>query len=140
MLDAPLPARGERRSGPLTILVVDDDRELTGLIDDALTEEGYRVVAAADVDSLRVARDQQPDLILLDLVMPGVDGVVIGQRLRADRATASIPIVAMSAVERLPEMASAMRASACLPKPFEIAQLRDVVAQWVRTSRGGERT
>lgn len=115
-----------------TILVVDDDRELVGLIDDTLTEEGYRVVVAPDVDSLRVAREQRPDLILLDLVMPGMDGVEIGQSLRADRVTARIPIIAMSASVRLPDLAGAMRADACLPKPFEVEQLRDVVAQWVR--------
>lgn len=123
-----------------TVLVVDDDRELTDLITDALTEEGYRVAVALDVDCLRVAREQQPDIILLDLMMPGMDGVVIGQRLRADRETARIPIVAMSAVERLPDMASAMRASVYLPKPFEIAQLREVVAQWIRRPRSSDRT
>ncbi len=114
-----------------TVLIVDDDPSITALIETALEEEGYRVMASVGAGALSVAHDQQPDLILLDIMMPGMDGIEVSQRLRADAATAAIPIVAMSAHSRLQATTSVMPVNDRLAKPFELAQLYDTVARWV---------
>jgi two-component system alkaline phosphatase synthesis response regulator PhoP len=66
-----------------TILVVDDEPNLVELVSDYLTREGFRVLTATDgVAALELARTQQPDLIVLDVMLPGVDGVEVCRRLR----------------------------------------------------------
>lgn len=114
-----------------TVLVVDDDPSIVDLLDAALTYEDYHVLSAVDGAALQVAHDHRPDVILLDIMMPGMDGVEVSQRLRADEATAAIPIVAMSAQSRLQATTSVMPVNDRLAKPFELAQLYDTVARWV---------
>ncbi len=116
-----------------TVLVVDDDPAIIDFLREALEDQGYAVLAAVNGAAVPLARERQPDLILLDILMPGMDGVEVSQRLRADPATAAIPIVAMSAQERLHATSSFMPVDDRLPKPFEIAGLYDVVARWVPT-------
>lgn len=113
-------------------MVVDDDPSITALIETALEDVGYQVVAAVGAGALTVAHDRQPNLILLDIMMPGMDGVEVSQRLRTDETTAAIPIVAMSAHGRLQATTSVMPVNDRLSKPFELKQLYDVVARWIQ--------
>ena len=78
------------------VLVVDDDQAFVELLACALQDAGYEVVTASDGAALHVARERQPNVILLDLVMPVIDGVEVSRRLGADPTTAHIPIIAMS--------------------------------------------
>jgi CheY-like chemotaxis protein len=116
-----------------TVLVVDDDPSIVDLLETALTGQGYRVESAVDGAAVQRARDLQPDVILLDLMMPGMDGVEVSRRLRAAPETAAIPIVAMSAAERLGTTAAQMVVDDRLPKPFELRHVFALVARWVRT-------
>ncbi|HZS87822.1 MAG TPA: response regulator [Chloroflexota bacterium] len=115
-----------------TVLVIDDEPSIVALIEEVLGVEGYRVVAAVGEAALQCARDVHPDVILLDLMMPGLDGVEVSQRLRADPATARIPIVAMSACTqpRLSATVGLMRANDQLSKPFDMGRLCATVARW----------
>ena len=113
-----------------TILVVDDDPHIQSFLALALEDEGYRVLVASDGESLELARVEQPDLILLDVLMPAMDGVVVSRHLRADPTTLAIPIVAMSA-HRSRRDAPGMLVDAWLAKPFDLEQLYQVVARWV---------
>jgi DNA-binding response OmpR family regulator len=113
------------------ILVVDDDPLITGLLESALTSQGYRVRSAVDGAALELARDLQPAIILLDIAMPGMDGVEICQRLRTDPRTAAIPIIAMSAEDRLRATSTQMAVDDRLPKPFALRQLFGLVARLV---------
>jgi CheY-like chemotaxis protein len=117
-----------------TVLVVDDDRDLVVVLTDILEMEGYRVMAAHDAAALQLAREGRPDLILLDVAMPGIDGVEISRRLRADPATADIPIIAMSAQQRLEATAVSMPVDDRIAKPFEIVDLYAAVARWVKAA------
>ncbi len=117
-----------------TVLVIDDDPAIVAFLTAALHEDGYHVLATENHDALQVARTQHPDVILLDLMMPEMDGREMSRCLRADRATADIPIVAMSGHERLRASAREMAVDDQLPKPFELAQLYDTVERWMRTS------
>jgi CheY-like chemotaxis protein len=115
-----------------TVLVVDDDPEIVDFLEAALAGRGYNVLVAINGGALDIAQTGQPDLILLDLLMPGMDGVEITRRLREEPSTARIPIVVMSAHERLHFAASAMPVDDRLPKPFELDELYDTVARWVQ--------
>jgi two-component system NtrC family sensor kinase len=79
------------------ILVVDDDEEIRDILREIFEEAGYRTVTAADAPAaLRALHKEQCDLIVLDLEMPGVDGVALCRLLRAQDATSKIPVIAFS--------------------------------------------
>ncbi len=113
------------------VLVVDDDKATVDIVDLALREQGYRVVTAAGRQSLPAAHYLQPDVILMDINMPEMNGVQVSERLRADPATSRIPIVAMSSLPRIKEATPRMLFDDRLPKPFTLARLLDTVARWV---------
>jgi len=113
-----------------TVLVVDDDPGIIDFLETALEDEGYLVLAAVGAESLGVAHETQPDVILLDINMPGMDGVEVSQRLRDNPVTAAIPIVVMSAQDRLQATGPLMPVNDRLPKPFDLARLYEVVARW----------
>jgi CheY-like chemotaxis protein len=116
------------------VLIVDDDEDIIDLLTDALHMQGYQVLTAVDGAALGVARESHPDLILLDVHMPGMDGVEVSRQLRADPATASIPIIAMSAVDRLRSVSAQMAVDDRLPKPFVLDDLFALLARWIPAS------
>jgi len=116
------------------VLVVDDDAMIVELLETALEDEGYVVLVAVGTDALPLAREQQPDVILLDINMPGMDGVEVSRRLRGDPVTERIPIIVMSAQDRLRATGPLMPVNDRLPKPFEIQTLYAKVARWARVS------
>lgn len=80
------------------ILVVDDEQDIRELIRYNLAKDGFRVEAVASgEEALRRVRALAPDLIVLDLMLPGVDGLEVCKRLKADRATARIPVIMLTA-------------------------------------------
>jgi two-component system nitrate/nitrite response regulator NarL len=113
--------------GRSTVLVVDDDARIRLLIRDALAgEPGLRVVAVGDGEQgLLAAWELEPDLVLADLLMQGMDGATFCRLLRAHPVTALTPIVAISGADPARERARALRAYcvAWISKPFEIDAL-----------------
>jgi DNA-binding response OmpR family regulator len=84
--------------GAAKILVIEDEPDIVEVITYNLTREGYEVRSAKDGDEgLRMTRQEKPALVLLDLMLPGVDGVEICRRLKADPATQTIPIIMVTA-------------------------------------------
>ncbi len=81
-----------------TILVIDDEKDLIELVRYNLEKEGYDVIAATDGQSgLEVIRKHRPELVMLDLMMPGMDGLQVCQHLRADQRTARTPVIMLTA-------------------------------------------
>ena len=79
-------------------MLIDDEQELHDLVDAKLGPLGYRVHhALSGVEGLQEAREQQPDMIILDLMMDGMDGFEVAARLKADADTAHIPVVVLTA-------------------------------------------
>lgn len=115
---------------PPRILIVDDEPAVADLIEAVLRTEGYTVAIARDgAQGLMLARDWNPDLILMDVMLPGVDGVTAIRRLKADPETADIPIVAMSAGRTIRSQSDDLsEADAALSKPFDIDALLAQVA------------
>jgi CheY-like chemotaxis protein len=82
-----------------TVLVVEDNPLNLKLVRDVLGHAGYRVLEAGDAErGIAMARAERPDLVLMDVQLPGIDGVEALGRLRADEATAGIPVVALTAL------------------------------------------
>ena len=80
------------------ILVVEDNDKNRKLVRDVLTVKGYRLLEAeTGEDGVRLAREQRPDLVLMDIQLPGINGIEALRQLRADPATAAIPVVAVTA-------------------------------------------
>jgi len=114
------------------VLVVDDDTEIRSLVAGTLRRDGYTVFEVGDgLEALEVARRLLPDLVLLDMTLPGMDGVEVARQLKANPALASVPVVALSALtqEAVRERALAAGCAHYLTKPCAPAALRDVVAQ-----------
>jgi two-component system alkaline phosphatase synthesis response regulator PhoP len=81
-----------------TILVVDDEEDILELLEYNLSKEGFRVVRAASGEkALELAKTERPDLIVLDLMLPGLDGLGVCRHVRAEPSTADIPIVMLTA-------------------------------------------
>lgn len=94
-----------------TVLIVDDVPENLSLLHDTLDETGYNVLVATNgEDALQRARQSHPDVILLDAVMPGMDGFEAARRLKADFATQSIPIVFMTGLTETEHVVAAFAA------------------------------
>jgi CheY-like chemotaxis protein len=108
------------------ILVVEDDPAIATVVAETLSAESYEVVPTGAADALRLARELWPDVILTDYAMPEMDGAEISRRLRADRATAGIPIILMSA--HPPAARPQMPVDAELRKPFDLDAMAEVVA------------
>ena len=106
---------------PATILWIDDDRLLLSFCCEALHRRGYRILVAADGPSgIETAKAERPDLIILDVVMPGMNGLEVCRRLRAERETKDTPIVLVTAFHSptLSVRGRAAGANSTIRKPF----------------------
>ena len=120
------------------VLIVDDIPENLSLLHDALDEAGYTVLVATNGDSaLQRARQSLPDVILLDAVMPGMDGFEVARRLKADFATHHIPIVFMTGLTETEHVVAAFAAGAAdyVTKPLFPAQILARIAAHMQNAR-----
>ena len=125
------------RSRPL-VLIADDDPDILLLLSLTLERDGYEVVVATDgLRALEAALERIPHLIVLDLMMPGIDGLEVTRRLRAEVATRDVPIVIVTAFAEDTQAAKALEAGAdlYLKKPFSPRDLLSKTASLVLERR-----
>jgi PAS domain S-box-containing protein len=121
---APEPAG----AGPTTVLVVEDEEVIRGLVDQVLRGEGYEVILAADGDeALERARDTRVDVLVTDLTMPGIGGRELAERLRADRPALKVMFMSGYADSETFSGGPMPAATAFLEKPFTFAHLTERV-------------
>ena len=116
---------------PIKVLVVDDERHVVAVVRAMLARKGFRVLVAKDgAEALKIAREQLPDLLLLDILMPKLDGGSVAQQLRQSAETADIPIIFLTGLlgpaeheRRGPSVAG----SYFLAKPFDAEQLYQAI-------------
>jgi len=117
------------------ILVVDDNNTNLKLVSDVLGFDGYQILKASDAESAQsIIRDTPPDLILMDIALPGMDGLTLTRLLKADEATRHIIVVALTAFAMKGDEAKA-RAAGCdgyITKPIDTRTLPDAVAGYLR--------
>ena len=120
------------------VLIVDDVPENLALLHDALDEAGHTVLVATDGETaLQRARQSLPDVILLDAVMPGMDGFEVARRLKADFATRHIPIVFMTGLTETEHVVAAFAAGGAdyVTKPIRPAEVLARIAAHVQNAR-----
>jgi CheY-like chemotaxis protein len=124
-----------------TILVADDDPDVMAVIVDTLEPEGYRILTAADGESaLRIAREARPDIVVLDWMMPGLDGLSVCRALRqdADPEVARMPVVLITGRADAQDTAAGFDAGVTdyLTKPFKPTHLLARLQSWLLRSQG----
>jgi len=108
------------------ILVVEDDERIVKALSVRLNAKGYHVLAAYDaIMAIQKAMEQPPDLILLDITMPGGNGLTVAERIKSSTKTAHIPIIFLTASKEpnLHHKALALGATAFFEKPFDFDEL-----------------
>ncbi len=127
---------------PTTVLVVDDEAPIRLLCRVNLEAEGMRVLEAADgIAGVEAARAERPDVILLDVMMPGMDGWQVAESLVDDEATNHIPLIFLTARAELRDRAKGLELGGVdyITKPFNPVELASVVEQLLERVRRGER-
>ena len=116
-----------------TILVVEDYEDVREIFAAFLTSRGYVVQTAADgLEALEIARATVPDLILLDLKMPRMDGEGFRREQLADSRLAAVPVIVLSGNADAEDVAARLGAVACLCKPIDSSSLLTTVARHLR--------
>lgn len=113
-----------------TVLVVDDDARLLRVVSMYLSIEGYEVTSAADGPSgLAALRAERPDVVLMDIMMPGMDGIEACSRIRSQADTATVPVLLFSALSGAEDAERARQAGAnhLITKPFNLIGLAAIV-------------
>jgi CheY-like chemotaxis protein len=124
---------------PAHILIIDDDAGVRGVLKALLERGGYRVTAGSSgAEGLDLARAELPDLVLLDIEMPGMNGFDVCSVFKTDTALREVPVVIMTgrAIVGIPARVDAVGALGLLPKPFE----REKLLKSIRGYLGGAGT
>jgi CheY-like chemotaxis protein len=116
------------------ILVVEDDDAIRGLVSEVLRDDGYQVREATNgAEALETVRETRPDLIVLDLMMPVMNGWTFLEECRRTDSCAEVPVVVTSASHDLPRTADRLRemgVRTCLAKPFDLDGLLALVERY----------
>ncbi len=117
---------------PKRVLIVEDNPLSLELLRELVEGEGHRVIPAiSGSEALSIARAERPDLILMDIQLPGIDGLTVTRILKTEAETREIPVVGISAHALRDDIDRALHAGcvAYLPKPLDTRRFRDLVAR-----------
>lgn len=123
---------------PARVLVVEDDSPTAELLTALLEKDSYQVSLAMDGQTgLRLAREIHPDLVLLDVLLPGMNGFEVCQRIRQDPATCLIPVLLLTSLDQVKDKVTGFKLGAdeFVTKPFESAELMARIARTIRRNR-----
>jgi two-component system phosphate regulon response regulator PhoB len=119
-----------------TILVIEDDKDIRDTVTYALKQEGYNVISSENSKILLSLEQYKPDLILLDNWLTewksDANGQQLSKQLKSDPKTSHIPIIILSAVSNIKEIAEAGMSDGYLKKPFDLTELYDVVKKHLK--------
>jgi two-component system alkaline phosphatase synthesis response regulator PhoP len=116
------------------ILVADDDRNVLFLVSEILTRQNYEIAQAVNGDqAIAMARSLHPDLMILDIMMPLIDGVEVCRRIKADQDTQDIKVIMLTAKTGGRDIEAGIAAGAdhYMTKPFKIAELTEKIHQLI---------
>ncbi len=121
-------------SEKISILVVDDEENIRNILEYNLKLHGFKVYQAEDGPTgLELAREKKPGMILLDWMMPGLNGLQVLEKLKADQSTEKIPVVMLTAKKMLADIVKTLYAGVddYIVKPFEPEELCEIVRRKV---------
>ncbi|MCX5711473.1 MAG: response regulator [Candidatus Omnitrophica bacterium] len=121
------------------ILIIEDEVDQVLLLRTRLEANGYEIVSAFDgKEGLKKVADTKPDLILLDIMLPGIDGFYVFKRLKDDPKYSNIPVIIITAVgdPDIEKKSAAIGADACIRKPYESEDLVEKVKKLIKSSGG----
>jgi two-component system, cell cycle response regulator DivK len=122
---AKTPERQRNANGQL-ILIVEDDRLSMTLLSDFLNAHGFKILKTSEgLEAINLARDEHPDLILMDIRLPGISGFDVTRRLKQDNQTKAIPIIAVTAFATPGDETKALESgcAAYITKPVKVGEL-----------------
>ncbi|HNS34468.1 MAG TPA: response regulator [Mesotoga sp.] len=118
----------------MKILIVEDEKNIVLSLKLMLEKMGHDVVCTrSGVEALEISRKISPDLVLLDIVLPGMDGFLVCQAMRKESDTSKTPIIFISALSREEDIKKALNAGAneYIVKPFTPEKIRETVEKWL---------
>ena len=110
-----------------TLLIIEDDLDIAGMLNDYFRVQGYDVITANwGEDGIRSCEQNQPDIIILDIRLPDIDGFEVARRLRDDRKTKEIPIIFLTEKRQREDRLTGLKLGAddYITKPFDVQELR----------------
>ena len=123
-----------------TILIVEDNEKNMKLVRDILRHDGHATLeAVTGADGLRLVVEARPDLVLLDIQLPDIDGIAVLREIRANPALDAIPVLAVSASVMPDERQKVVDSGfdALIPKPIQLKPFRETVRRFLGEGRGG---
>ena len=136
-----LPGAGSLQAAPPLILVAEDDQANIELVSDYLQLEGYRVVVARDGgEAIERTREVRPDLILMDVQMPQMDGLEATRHIRSQAESVDIPIIALTAQAMHGDREACLAAGAddYISKPFSLSALVEAIERQLKREKQGK--
>ena len=112
------------------VLVVDDEPEITDIVETFLTESGYTVeVENSSTKAIDKAKEMRPDVILLDIMMPGLDGYAVCQEFKKDPDLVTVPVIFLTGKDRADDMGRSFKSGGdmFIKKPFSCERLLEIV-------------
>lgn len=129
------PVKGSNANLKPTVFVVDDEAGYTDIMRDVLEQYGLEVhISNGAFEAVQMMSWMTPDLILLDIMMPSVDGITLLRHLRRDQNKPKVPILVVSAYPETREEALAAGADGYLAKPFTAQELRSAIGQYLEVT------
>jgi two-component system, cell cycle response regulator DivK len=122
------------------ILIVEDNDKNLKLVRDVLQHQGYRTIeAGTGEDGVRLAKERRPDLVLMDILLPGIDGIAALGQLRADPATRAIPVIAVTASVMTHDRKKLLESGfdGYQSKPIKVRELMEAVRATLDRRAGG---
>lgn len=119
---------------PSKVLIIDDETDVLVLLGMRLRQQGYETLTAScGEDGLQVIKEQRVDVILLDIMMPGIDGYEVLKQLKADPATKNIPVIMVSAKKQAEDIqkAKTLGAADYVGKPIDFQRLLNIIREAV---------
>lgn len=123
-----------------TILIVDDEERNRKLLEVFMQAEGYRTITVGDGrEAVAIASRERPDLVLLDMMMPGMDGFDVARAVKGDASLRHIPLIVVSSLDDIASRRRVMSAGAdeVIQKPVDRWQLSQLVARLLKARSGG---
>jgi DNA-binding response OmpR family regulator len=124
----------------LKVLIIDDDPGIRMLLSKFLQREGYETVMAENgLEGVEMAKRQSPDLIIMDVVMPQMDGLTAARLIKFYKPLSTVPILFLTAkdAEKEIELAQEVRAEVYITKPFDVRQVIQVVKETIALREQG---